>query len=305
MAERLADVTHLVYAAVNETPGDLVAAWSDPHHAARNGAMFENLLAALEAGAPGMRHATLVHGTKAYGVHVPGRPIPVPLREKLPRPPIDDFYFRQEDAVRTAAARRGWHWTVFRAPMIAGGGRGSNLNALLAIAVFAALRRDAGLDLPFPGLGASSDGVMEMVDVELLARALEWAGAAETARDQVFNVANGDVYAWPDMWPVIADEIGLPVRSPQPMSLRSAIEAEADRWRSLVERHTLSAGPDVKAMLGESAALADFALGNCGRSVLTSTIKLRQAGFHDCVDTAESVRRWIRRWRAERLLPPR
>src|ERR1700736_2865637 len=41
------NVTHLVYAAVNETPGDLVASWTDPTHAERNGRMLENLLEAL------------------------------------------------------------------------------------------------------------------------------------------------------------------------------------------------------------------------------------------------------------------
>src|ERR1700730_11104284 len=58
--------------------------------------------------------------------------------------------------------------------MIAGGGRGSILSALLAIAVFAVLRKEAGLRLPFPGTGANL-GVMEMIDVELLARAVAWS----------------------------------------------------------------------------------------------------------------------------------
>src|SRR3546814_11068273 len=73
------------------------------------------------------------------------------MRESLPRPPHDDFYFRQEDALWDRAQKHGFDWTVFRAPTIAGGGRDSNLNGLLAIDIFAVLRADAGLDLPFPG----------------------------------------------------------------------------------------------------------------------------------------------------------
>jgi hypothetical protein len=38
---------------------------------------------------------------------------------------------------------------------------------------------------------------------------------------------------------------------------------------------------------------------------LTSTIKIRQAGFHDCIDTARSVVKWIGRWREAGMLPPR
>lgn len=308
-AAHLGPITHLVYAAVNETPGDLVASWTDPHHAARNGAMFANLLDALiDAGAP-LAHVSLVHGTKAYGVHLGGH-IPVPLREDLPRPAHDDFYFRQEDHLWARAAEHGFGWTVLRAPMIAGGGRGGNLNALLAIAVLAALRRDAGGDLPFPGAAdadgvmKAADGVMEMVDVELLARALAWAATASAARNQVFNIANGDSYAWPDLWPLIAADFGLAVGPPRQLSVRAAIVGEAGRWAAIARNHGLDAPADVGVMLGESGALADFALGNCAQSVLTSTIKIRQAGFHDCIDTAQSVVGWLQRWRTERLLPP-
>src|SRR3546814_3839373 len=65
VTERLEEVTHLVYAAVNETPGDLVASWTDPQHAARNGAMFTNLLDPLTASAKGLRHVGVVHGTRS------------------------------------------------------------------------------------------------------------------------------------------------------------------------------------------------------------------------------------------------
>jgi nucleoside-diphosphate-sugar epimerase len=298
----LAEVTHFVYAAVNETPGDLVASWTDPTHAARNGRMFEALVDPLLEAAGGLRQVVLMHGTKAYASHLGDRPV-APMRESLPRPPHDDFYFRQEDHLWDRRRGADWRWTVFRAPMIAGGGRGSNLNALLAICVFASLRRAAGLSLPFPG-ALSNLGVMEMVDVDLLARAVDWALEAPEADDQIFNVANGDVYVWPDLWPAIAGEIGVPVGEPEPMSVAAAIDGHAALWGEIVRRHRLSAPEQPRALLGESGALADFALGNCGHTVVTSTVKLRRAGFCEVVDTTESVLGWIRRWRAEGLLPP-
>jgi nucleoside-diphosphate-sugar epimerase len=304
--ESLADlhrITHLVYAAVNETPGDLVASWTDPKHAARNGRMLENLLDAVLPAAGRLEHVALVHGTKAYATHLANRPI-VPMRESLPRPAHDDFYFRQEDLLWSRRRGSRWRWTVFRAPMIAGGGYGSNLNALLAIGVFACLLKEQRRDLPFPG-SADNLGVMEMLDVELLARAISWAAESASARDRVFNIANGDAYVWPDMWPIIAAEIGIPVGAPEPMSVRDAVFGRTDLWRELVRRHDLAAPEDPRVFLGESCALADFALGNCARAVLTSTIKIRQAGFHDCIDTADCVVKWLRRWRDDRLLPPR
>jgi nucleoside-diphosphate-sugar epimerase len=234
-APDLHHVTHVVYAAVNETPGDLVASWTDPLHAARNGAMFENLLDALLSAAHRLEHVTVIHGTKAYATHLASRPV-VPLRESFRRPPHDDFYFRQEDLLWARCRSQPFHWTILRAPMIAGGGYGSNLNALLAIAVFASLFREQGSELPFPG-SRDNLGVMEMLDVELLARAIVWAAEAPEARDQTFNVANGDTYVWPDLWPRIAGEFGLRAAAAEPMSVRDTVFSRAEQWRDLVRRH--------------------------------------------------------------------
>src|SRR5271170_8293155 len=253
----LHQITHLVYAAVNETPGDLVASWTDPTHAVRNGRMFENLLDALLPAADKLQHIALIHGTKAYATHLAMRPI-VPLRESLPRPAHDDFYFRQEDLLWSRRRSSPWSWTVFRAPMIAGGGYGSNLNALLAIGVFASLLKAQGRDLPFPG-SRDNLGVMEMLDVELLARAIAWAAESPQAGDQIFNIANGDTYVWPDIWPIIAAEIGIPVGPAQPMSVRDAVFGRAELWCELVRRHRLAAPEDPRVFLGESCSLADFA----------------------------------------------
>jgi hypothetical protein len=35
-----------------------------------------------------------------------------------------------------------------------------------------------------------------------------------------------------------------------------------------------------------------------------STIKLRQAGFQDCIDTQDMLRKWFKRFQDARLLPP-
>lgn len=299
----LADVTHLVYAAVNETPGGLIAGWTDPHHAARNGAMFANLLDALVAAAPGLEHVGIVHGTKAYGKGS-AQHVVIPWRESLPRPASDDFYFHQEDHVWRRAAQHGFGWTTYRAPMIAGGGRGSNLNTLLAIAVFACLCRAAGEPMPYPG-ATERTGITEMVDVGLLARAIEWGARSPNARNQAFNVANGDAYVWPDLWPIVAAEIGVDEGPPQPLSIAEAVAARAPLWAELVRRHALPVEEDPIAYLGESCVLADYVLGISGKASLTSTIKIRQAGFSDCIDTGTSIAAWIARWRAEGMLPPR
>ena len=81
-----AGVTHVVYTAVYELPG-LVSGWRERDQMDTNLAMLRNLFDPLVEVAGGLRHVSLMQGTKAYGAHV--HPIPVPARERFPRRPDD------------------------------------------------------------------------------------------------------------------------------------------------------------------------------------------------------------------------
>src|SRR5690606_25141625 len=143
-----------------------------------------------------LKHVTVVHGTKAHAVHRMDQS-PVPLRETLPRPDHDDFYFRQEECLWARAVMHSLSWTVLRAQIDVGVGRGSGVNAPLDVCVLACMRRAAGPDLPIPG-AQPTHAVIEMTDVELLANAIAWTLAAPAAANQIFNVTNGDAFTWPD-----------------------------------------------------------------------------------------------------------
>ena len=111
-------VTHLVYAALFELPG-LVDGWRDDRQIHTNDAMLRNLLEALISVAPNLRHVTLLQGTKAYGVHV--RPMRVPAREgrsEMREQP--NFYWQQEDYLRSRQIGQNWHWTILRPVLIVG-----------------------------------------------------------------------------------------------------------------------------------------------------------------------------------------
>ena len=55
------------------------------------------------------------------------------------------------------------------------------MNVVPPIGVFAALLKDEGLPLAFPGGGAK---IGCAVDVDLLARAINWAGESDSARNK-------------------------------------------------------------------------------------------------------------------------
>src|SRR3546814_3322521 len=84
----------------------------------------------------------------------------------------------------------------------AGGGVGNGVQR------WARRSAEAGVDRHFPGAGDNLGG-MERVEVEVLAKESAGGADAPNARNRTFKGANGDTDIWPDLWPVIASEIGI------------------------------------------------------------------------------------------------
>jgi nucleoside-diphosphate-sugar epimerase len=299
---QMRDVTHVVYAALYEKPG-LVQGWRERDQMETNLAMLRNLFEPLEAAAKDLQQVTLLQGTKAYGAHI--APFPVPARERWPRHQHENFYWLQEDYLREKQTGKNWHWTVLRPQIIFGESLGSNMNAIPAIGVYAALRREAGLPLSFPG---GVPFLTEAVDADLLAQACEWATTAPAAQNEIFNITNGDVFVWQNVWPTLAEALGMEVGPPEPCSLAQEMPKHEAEWAVVVRKYNLRAPASLREFVGQSFIFADlvFAYGREQPSppMLVSTIKLRQAGFHECMDTEDMFRKWFRRFQELRLLPP-
>jgi len=295
------DVTHVVYAAVNEKPG-LIEGWLDREQMQTNLVMLQNLFEPLEPVAKNLEHFTLLQGTKAYGAHL--GPIAVPARERSKRHPHQNFYWLQEDYLRAKQPGKQWAWTILRPQLVIGDAVGSNLNVIPAIGVYAAIRREAGLPLSYPG---GPRMIFEMVDVDLLARAMQWAGDTPACRNETYNITNGDVFVWDEVWPTIAEALGMKAGPPEPAQLAQEMPKHAGEWAKIVRKYKLRAPEDMHAFVGESFHLADFAFNSGARHegvMIVSTIKARQHGFHDCMDTEDMLRKWFRRFQELRLLPP-
>lgn len=299
----MADVTHVVYAALYEKD-ELVAGWRDPEQMRVNDAMLRNLLDPLLQAAPRLEHVTLLQGTKAYGVHV--EPVPVPARERWPRHPHENFYWLQEDYLREKQAGSRWHFTILRPQVVFGESIGSAMNPIPAIGVYAALLKEEGKPLSYPG-GARR--IVQAVDADLLARACAWAATTPACRNETFNINNGEAFEWATVWPAIADAFGMKVGDPSPMSLAQEMPKRQAQWSAIHRRHGLQSPESLRDFVGLSFQYADrnFAYGDGLASVpaLASTIKARQAGFQDCVDTEEMFVRLIRRFQERKWLPPR
>ena len=293
------EVDALAYAAVSESPG-LVSGWSDPVQMQANLHMLTSVLDPL-ATSGRLRHVSLLQGGKAYGAHL--HPVAVPAREDGPRDPHDNFYWLQEDAVRASAARHGFRFTVLRPPVVVGGATGAAMNVLTPIALYAALGRPEGRPFGFPGGPARA---FEMVDARVVAEALVWALDSPAAADQTFNVTNGDLADWRALWPGLARALGVAAGPDAPLSLARDLPGQADAWRALAGREGL-VEPDLDALLGQSHHYADILFGygmaNPAPPLFLSTIKIRQAGFQACMDSAETFRFWIDDMVRRNLIP--
>ena len=303
LAAELSDVTHVVYAALYEKPG-LYAGWFEADQIETNQRMFENLLGPLESKARGLRHVSLLQGTKAYGAHV-GR-INVPAREDRDEVrEIPNFYWEQESYLRGLQADKAWHFTILRPQVVFGVSIGAAMNLIPAIGVYAALRKERQLSLAYPG---GVGPLLEAVDADLLARAIDWAGTTPAARNEIFNVTNGDVFSWQNVWPAIADALGMEPGEPEPERLGDSMPARAQAWDAIRKKYDL-VSPSLADFAGESFHYADFVMAHGAAGgvppALVSTIKLRQAGFHEVMDTESMFRKCFAMLQQLKLLPPR
>lgn len=296
LAADLGDVTSVVYAALQENPG-LFAGWTDDELIERNARMARNLFDPLLDVAESLAHVSLLHGTKAYGVHLRelAAGIHMPLRERVPIRPHRNFYFEQEnhlEALRRSGA--GFGLTTFRPTVVYGAATGNNMNPMPVLAAYGVLLRDAGEPLHFPG--AFPDLLREAVDASLLADVLVWAADAAGVDGEAFNVTNGDVFTWEEVWPTIAEALDMEVGGDRPVSLAEWLPQHGDRWAALVDRGDLDARRDLVEFVGpNSLVYADLvtgaapylASGTRPGIIVNSTIKLRQAGFDGCLDSAD------------------
>lgn len=296
------DATHVVYAALNEQ-ADLVRGWRDPENVALNNRMLANTLDALQGSGAPLRHITLLQGTKAYGVHT-GRPMRVPAREQDAVRDHPNFYFDQEDMVATRAREAGFGWTIFRPQIVLGVALGSAMNPVAALGAYALISRELGRPLSYPG---HPHLLTECTDARLVAAAVEWAWKEPRAHGEAFNVANGDVIVWQTFFPRLAAWAGMPMGEPSDVRLGEEMPRHAELWSRIAQREGLRV-PDLQALVGLSWQYADATFASRRPfpvPPLVSTIKLRQFGFGDCIDTEEAIIQHLEAMQAQGYLPRR
>ena len=269
-----------------------------------NAAMVRNLLDGIRP-AGSVRHAALVTGLKHYlgpfESYGKGTLPQTPFREEQGRLDVENFYYAQEDALFAAAARDGFSWSVHRPHTVIGKAVGNAMNMGTTLAAYATLCRETGRPFRFPGSAAQWHGLTDMTDAGQLARHLLWATETPAARNEAFNVVNGDVFRWSWMWERIADWFGI---VPAPfdgtvLPLETQMAGDAGVWRGIAEREGLTE-PDLSRLASPWHTDADL-----GRpiEVVADMGKSRRLGFTAYQPTDDAFFGLFARLRADRLIP--
>jgi nucleoside-diphosphate-sugar epimerase len=269
-----------------------------------NGAMVAHLLDALGPSG-GVSHAALVTGLKHYlgpfEAYATGAVPVTPFREEQGRQPVDNFYYEQEDRLFDAAQRYGFSWSVHRPHTIIGYALGNAMNMGVTLAVYASLCKQAGEPFVFPGSPTQWNSLTDMTDARLLARHLEWAATSANARNEDFNVVNGDVFRWNWMWSRIAEYFGIEAApfDGKMRPLEHRMQDTGEQWSKIAARFDL-----VETDIGRLASWwhTDADLGR-PMEVLTDMTKSRKAGFLDYQSTSDAFFELFDRLKVERVIP--
>lgn len=221
---------------------------------AANDALLETSITAITALTPDIRSVILQTGGKAYGLlfseHIDLTP---PFHESQPRVPSpwgdEIFYYSQVDILKRLSAEAGnsWTFTEVRPDTIIGFVPGTNaMNVAQGLGFYLSLFREvqgAGAQCPYPGTAAGYRSRHTDSSQDIIAR-MEIFAVLEPEKcggGRAFNVADGEIVTWADIWGGICAYFGLQGAPPTEdgETTGTFISKHVDRWPSVVKREGL------------------------------------------------------------------
>ncbi|QHW32274.1 SDR family oxidoreductase [Paenibacillus rhizovicinus] len=286
----LTAVTHIFYAAYQDRP-----TWAEL--VPPNLAMLVNVVNAIEPIAANLQHISLMQGYKVYGAHL--GPFKTPARETDAYHMPPEFNVDQQQFLERRQPGSSWTWSALRPSVVAGFALGNPMNLAMVIAIYASMSKELGLPLRFPGKPGAYHSLLEMTDANLLARATVWAATDERCANQAFNITNGDLFRWNELWPKIGAFFGIETAPPLQMSLDTVMADKEPLWNSMVEKYDLEQNryKDVS-----SWRFGDFVF-SWDYDFFADGSKARRFGFHDFIDTEQMFMDIFQDFRQRKIIP--
>ncbi|KAK1414541.1 hypothetical protein QVD17_30287 [Tagetes erecta] len=291
------DVTHLFY-----------VTWANRSAEAENceinGKMFKNVLDVVVANSPNLQHVSLQTGRKHYlgpfelfgkKAHDP------PFSEDLPRLDCANFYYTLEDILfESVKQKEGLTWSVHRPGTIFGFSPYSMMNLIGALCVYATICKHEGVALKFPGSKEAWDGYSDCSDADLIAEQHIWAAVDPYAKNEAFNISNGDVFKWRQFWKVLCEQFEVENGGwgGERVSMVEMMKDKGSVWDEIVKEKGLA------VTKFEDVAVwwfVDVILGNEG--MLDSMNKSKEHGFLGFRNSKSSLVSWIDKMKGYKIVP--
>ncbi|KAF9607256.1 hypothetical protein IFM89_033463 [Coptis chinensis] len=295
------EVTHVFWVAiqVRETEEENISV---------NSTMLSNVLNVLTLSPNStLKHVALQTGTKHYmgpifdPIHA-GQLVPhdQPFQEDSVRLPYPNFYYTLEDIVTAYSPKITW--SVHRSSIIVGASSRSFYNALLTLAVYAAICRYQGTPFRYPGTRYTWEHFCDMSDSGLLADQQIWASVTDKAKNQAFNCTNGDFFLWKNMWKFLTEVFDVkyePLNEENEFDFVGEMEKKESVWNEIVKKEGLE-----NTKMGEiTCPAALHAVLHFGLQHVCSMTKSREYGFFGYANTFKSIRMWVDRLREMKIIP--
>jgi nucleoside-diphosphate-sugar epimerase len=288
--QTLTQVTHIFYAAYQDRP-----TWAELVEP--NMMMLKNTLTNMESIAENLQHISIMQGYKVYGGHL--GPFKTPAKESDPQFMPPEFMLEQQNYLEKLQIGKSWTWTAIRPSVVCGFGLGNPMNLAMVIAVYATISKELNLPLRFPGKPGVYDKLLEMTDAGLLAKAIVWAATTSACANQAFNINNGDLFRWNDMWPKIANYFELDTAPTIPIELEVMMADKEDLWNTIIQKHDLDYTSYSEV---SSWGFGDF-VWSWDYDMFADGSKARRLGFHEYVDTEKMFRDIFDDFRARKMIP--
>ena len=223
------------------------------------------------------------------------------MREEQPRLDVPNFYYNQEDEVYAAARRDGFTWSVHRPHTIIGKAIGNAMNMGTTLAAYASICKELGRPFKFPGSAAQWNGLTDMTDARVLGKQLVWASTTDIAKNEAYNIVNGDIFRWSWLWPRLAKWFGVAWQGFEaaPVPLEGQMTNDAKVWKEMTSKYGLIE-PDLWRVA--SPWHTDLDMGR-PLEVMTDMTRSRKLGFLVYQNTEEAFHDLFATLRAEKVIP--
>nr|XP_043619478.1 3-oxo-Delta(4,5)-steroid 5-beta-reductase-like [Erigeron canadensis] len=272
-----------------------------------NGQMLRNVLNAVMPNSPNLQHVSLQTGRRHYvgpfeqcGTNEfhDG-----PFYEDLPRLKNLNFYYTLEDILFSEVTKKeGLTWSVHRPGLIFGFSPNSMMNILGSLCVYASICKHEGEPLKFPGTKEAWNSYSDASDADLVAEHHIWAAVDPIAKNEAFNISNGDVFKWKDIWKVLAEQFDVEngglQEDEERKSLNELMKDKGPVWDAIVTENELL--PTKLEQVG-GWWFVDLILSNEG--MLDIMNKSKEHGFLGFRNSISSLVSWIDKIKCCKIVP--